>query len=67
VFNLLEPETAQQLADRKAQHVINSGAQALVSANPGCLLHIASGLKRAGHPLPVFHVIEVVDAALRSS
>jgi glycolate oxidase iron-sulfur subunit len=67
VFNLLEPETAQQLADRKAQHVISSGAQALVSANPGCLLHIASGLKRAGHPLPVFHVIEVVDAALRSS
>jgi glycolate oxidase iron-sulfur subunit len=64
VFNLTEPETARQLADRKAQHIINSGAQAVVSANPGCLLHIASGLKRAGHPLPIFHVIEVIDAAL---
>lgn len=64
IFNLTEPETAQQLADRKAQNIINSGAEALVSANPGCLLHIASGLKRAGHPLPMFHVIEVVDAAL---
>jgi glycolate oxidase iron-sulfur subunit len=64
IFNLTEPETAQQLADRKAQNIINSGAEALVSANPGCLLHIASGLKRAGHPLPVFHLIEVVDAAL---
>ncbi len=63
VFNLIQPDTARQLADRKAQYVINSGAQALVSANPGCLLHIASGLRRAGHPLPVFHLIEFVDAA----
>ena len=65
VFNLLEPETARQLADRKAQHVIQSGAQALVSANPGCLLHIASGLRRADHPLPVLHLIELIDAACR--
>lgn len=66
IFNLVEPEPARQLADRKAQHIIDSGAQALVSANPGCLLHIASGLKRAGHPLPVFHVIEFIDSALAS-
>jgi glycolate oxidase iron-sulfur subunit len=64
IFNLTEPETARQLADRKAQHIINSGAQALVSANPGCLLHISSGLKRAGHPLPVLHFVELIDAAL---
>jgi glycolate oxidase iron-sulfur subunit len=64
VFNLIEPETARQLADRKARYIINSKAQALISANPGCLLHIAGGLKRAGHPLPVFHLIEVIDAAL---
>ena len=64
VFNLLEPDTARQLADRKAQHVIHSGAQALVSANPGCLLQIANGLKRAGHPVPVLHIVEVIDAAL---
>lgn len=67
VFNLLESDTANQLADRKAQHIIDSGAEVLVSANPGCLLQIASGLKRAEHPLPVLHVIEVIDAALGSS
>jgi glycolate oxidase iron-sulfur subunit len=67
IFNLIEPETARQLADRKAQHVIRSGAQVLVSANPGCLLHIASGLRRAGHPLPVLHIVELIDAALGSS
>jgi glycolate oxidase iron-sulfur subunit len=67
IFNLIEPETAGQLADRKAQHVIRSGAQALVSANPGCLLHIANALRRAGHPLPVLHVVELLDAALGAS
>jgi glycolate dehydrogenase iron-sulfur subunit len=67
IFNLTEPETARQLADRKAQHVIASGAEALVSANPGCLLHIASGLRRANHPLPVLHIVEIIDAALASS
>jgi glycolate oxidase iron-sulfur subunit len=64
IFNLTEPETAHQLADRKAKHIIDSGAQALVSANPGCLLHISSGLKRAGHPMPVLHFVELIDAAL---
>lgn len=67
VFNLIEPDTARQLAARKARNIINSGAEVLVSANPGCLLHIASALKRAGHPLPVFHLIEVIDAALGMS
>jgi glycolate oxidase iron-sulfur subunit len=64
VFNLTEPETARQLGDRKARHVINSGAQILVSANPGCLLHIASGLRRADHPMPIFHFVQLMDAAL---
>jgi glycolate oxidase iron-sulfur subunit len=64
IYNLVEPEPARQLADRKAKHIIDSGAQALVSANPGCLLQIASGLKKAGHPLPVFHIIELIDNAL---
>ena len=66
VYNLIEPEPARQLADRKAQHIIRSGAQAVVSANPGCLLQIAGALQRAGHPLPMLHLVEVLDAALTS-
>jgi glycolate oxidase iron-sulfur subunit len=64
IYNLIEPEPALQLGDRKARHVIGSGAEALVSANPGCLMQIASALKRAGHPMPVYHIVEVLDAAL---
>jgi glycolate oxidase iron-sulfur subunit len=64
VFNLIEPKPARELADRKARFIIESGAQALVSANPGCLLQIAGALRRAGHPLPVLHIVELIDAAL---
>lgn len=64
VYNLIEPVPARQLADRKAQHIIRSGAQAVVSGNPGCLLQLAGALRRAGHPLPMLHLVEVLDAAL---
>jgi glycolate oxidase iron-sulfur subunit len=67
IYNLVEPGPAQQLADRKAQHIARSGAQLLVSANPGCLLQLTSALKRARHPLPARHIIEVIDAALFSA
>ena len=66
VYNLLYPETAAELGDRKAENVLATGAQALVSANPGCLLQLESALrKRGATPLPAFHTIEILDAALR--
>ena len=65
VYNLVNPEPANQLADRKAQNVIRSGAEALVSANPGCLIQITSALQRAGHPMPAMHIVEVLDRAIR--
>lgn len=65
IYNLVEPGTARELGDRKVQHVLKTGAQAIVSSNPGCLLQIQSGLERAGHPLPTYHMVQLVDAAIR--
>ncbi|HEV2619351.1 MAG TPA: heterodisulfide reductase-related iron-sulfur binding cluster [Acidobacteriaceae bacterium] len=66
VYNLLEPEAAQQLADRKVAHLLVTGAEAVVSANPGCLLQLMSGLRRAGQQeLPAFHMVELLDASIR--
>lgn len=65
VYNLVEPEPAQQLADRKVQHVLSTGAELLATSNPGCLLQIMNGLKRAGHPLPAVHPVELIDASIR--
>jgi len=37
----------------------------VVSANPGCLVQISSGLERAGKHVPVRHMIELVDASIQ--
>jgi glycolate oxidase iron-sulfur subunit len=66
VYNLLQPEPAQQLGDRKVSHLLATRADAVVSANPGCLLQLMSGLRRAGQKeLPAFHMIELIDASIR--
>ena len=66
VYNLLFPETAAELGARKAENVLATGAQALVSANPGCLLQLQNALRARGEqPLPTFHTVEILDAALR--
>jgi glycolate oxidase iron-sulfur subunit len=65
VYNLLEPEAATALGDRKAANILATGAQAIVTGNPGCLLQIRAALERAGRPLPVLHTIELIDASIR--
>lgn len=66
VYNLVHPEPASELGDRKVRNVLATAAQAVVSANPGCLLQIKSGLRRKGHAaLPSFHLVELLDASIR--
>jgi glycolate oxidase iron-sulfur subunit len=66
VYNLLQPEPAQRLGDRKVGHLLATDASAIVSANPGCLLQLMSGLQRRGKKsLPSFHMVELLDASIR--
>ena len=67
IYNLVEPETARELGDRKVQNCIATGADIVVSSNPGCLLQISAGLKRAGKNIPVLHMIQLVDASIRGT
>jgi len=65
IYNVVQPEAARTLGDRKAAQVIATGAQVLASANPGCSLQLSAALRRAGHPLPVVHPVELIDASIR--
>ena len=65
IYNLLEPEAATQLRDRKVQNILKTDAQAIISSNPGCLLQIATGLEAAGRPLRIMHLVEVLDQSIR--
>jgi glycolate oxidase iron-sulfur subunit len=66
IYNLLQPEPARQLGDRKVSHLLDVHPQAVVSGNPGCLLQLMSGLRRRGErTLPAFHMVELLDASIR--
>ncbi len=65
IYNLTEPEPAQQLADRKVQHVLDTRADVLATSNPGCLLQIQNGIRRAGKDMPAVHPVELIDASIR--
>jgi glycolate oxidase iron-sulfur subunit len=65
IYNLVEPGPARELGDRKVENILTTGAEAIVSSNPGCLLQIRAGLERAGRPLPVLHMVELLDASIR--
>jgi glycolate oxidase iron-sulfur subunit len=66
VYNLLQPDAANQLGDRKVENLVSTHAQAVVSANPGCLLQLMNGLRRRGmKEMPAFHMVELLDASIR--
>lgn len=65
VYNILNPEPAQELGDRKAANIRSTGAQLLVTANPGCLMQISQALERSGAPIPFVHTATLLDASIR--
>ncbi|HVU62027.1 MAG TPA: heterodisulfide reductase-related iron-sulfur binding cluster [Mycobacteriales bacterium] len=67
VYNLLNPQPARELGDRKAANVSATGATLLVTANPGCLMQIDSALRRQGKQVALAHTIEVLDASIRGA
>jgi glycolate oxidase iron-sulfur subunit len=65
IYNLVQPEMAGQLLDRKMQHVIDSKCDVVATGNPGCLLQIVNGAKKLGYPLRVAHPITLLAEAYR--
>jgi glycolate oxidase iron-sulfur subunit len=65
IYNLLKPEIANELGNRKVGNLISTHSQAVVSANPGCLLQLMNGLRRQGlETIPAFHLVELLDASI---
>ena len=65
VWNVLNPEPARELGDRKARDVLTTGADLLVTANPGCLMQVAAAVHRAGGAIGLAHTVQVLDASIR--
>lgn len=65
VYNMLQPDVADELGQQKVQNLLNTGANLIVSANPGCTMQIAKHLQLQGKEVPIVHPIELLDESIR--
>lgn len=65
IYNLVQPEAARELGDRKARHISSLQADIVATGNPGCLFQLQSSLAKAGHRIPVVHTVQLLDASIR--
>jgi glycolate oxidase iron-sulfur subunit len=65
IYNMLQPEIAEELGQQKVTNLLNTGASLIASANPGCSLQISKHLAEQGKVVPIYHPIELLDMSIR--
>lgn len=63
IYNLTQPEMASRLQRRKIEAIRRTGATIVATANPGCAISVAAGLRDAGCRVTVKHIVELLDEA----
>ena len=64
--NIEHPEMGESLLDRKMEIISQQEPDILVTANAGCLLQLAKGLREKKSSIPVRHVIEIIAESIPS-
>lgn len=64
VYNILQPDVAEDLGDQKARNLVKTGATVIASANVGCTLQIRKHLPDEEQPV-VLHPMQLLDAAIQ--
>jgi glycolate oxidase iron-sulfur subunit len=64
IYNLVQPESSEEIGARKVDNVLSVKPDFLASANPGCTLQIQKLLRQRGLTLPAAHPIQILDASL---
>lgn len=65
VYNILQPDVAEELGRQKVENLINTGASVIASANIGCYVQISKHLALQGKQVPVLHPMQLLDCAIR--
>ena len=63
IYNLIEPETSDAVLAPKLRHIVATGADWVATGNPGCLMQIGAGLRRARARARVIHPVDLLDAS----
>lgn len=61
-FSVKMAQISEQMVDEKIQHVEETGAEYLISADAGCLMNIGGRMERRGKPVQVLHIAEVLNS-----
>lgn len=64
-YNLEQPEIAAQLGRRKAQAIVDTGAEMVAMGNIGCFTQVESHLAQLGRPIPVVHTVQLLAEAYK--
>ena len=65
IYNLVQPQEAAELGQRKASDLAATGAHWVASANIGCSLQLRQHLGSAARPVPVAHPMQLLDWSFR--
>jgi len=65
IYNLVQPDAANAIGDRKASLIEPLKADVVATGNPGCSVQLQSSLARNGQRIPVVHTIQLLDASIR--
>jgi len=67
IYNLVQPEPAAQLGERKARNIAALKPDIIATGNPGCILQIAAAGRRLGHRWTIVHPIELLDRSIKGA
>ena len=66
IYNITQPDMSMQLLDRKMRNIASTGCEVVAAANPGCIVQLEHGCRRAGLPVRVVHPVSLLAAAYRA-
>ena len=65
IYNILQPDVAEELGRQKVNNLTKTGASAIASANIGCYVQISKHLELQGKAVPVLHPMQYLDFSIR--
>ncbi len=63
LYAALQPEMSRRLMERKVEAILDTKAEVVVSGNPGCMMQMQVGLRKAGSQVRVLHLVDLLDEA----
>jgi glycolate oxidase iron-sulfur subunit len=61
IYNIVEREMSARLLASKMEEVRDVLPDAVVTANPGCMIQLQAGVRREGLDAEVLHVIDLLE------